>query len=73
MAWQENAYPLEKGRVNKTSGTVTGIVLCVADGNLTVTWKDATTSVVACIVGNAFNLKNATSATVTSGTFHDIG
>ena len=73
MAFEENGFPIEKGRVNKTSGTVKGVALCVADGSLTVAWGDATATVVACVAGNAYNLKNAESATVTTGTFHDAG
>lgn len=73
MAYQENSFPIEENRVNKTSGTVTGIALCVADGDLTVNWKSGTTATVSCVSGNAFNLKNAIDATIVSGTFHDIG
>lgn len=73
MAYQENSFPIEENRVNKTSGTVKGVVLCVADGSLTINWKSGNTSPVSCVSGNAFNLKNATSATIVSGTFHDIG
>jgi len=74
MAFQDNAFPIEQGRVNITTGTVEGIVLCVTDGDLTVNWKTGSPSTVSCVAGNAYNLKNATNATVVAGgMFHHVG
>ena len=72
--YKSNAFTLLKGGVNLTSGTFSAgsIFLCTEDGDLTVTWSDGTTSVISCVVGDAFrtNKEDARSMAVTSGTFH---
>lgn len=71
MGYEENGFPIEKDRTNKQAPSVIkGVVLCVVDGELTVTWKAGGTTEVACVAGNAYNLKNAEDATIVSGTFH---
>lgn len=65
------AFPLQKGLVNLTTGVKTDIRLirCAADGTITITWHDGTTSDIACYEGNDFSV-DAKSITVVSGTFH---
>ena len=71
MAWQENSFLLQEGKVNKTSGTISGVVICVTDGDLIINWLSGNTDTISCVAGTAYNLKNATSATVSSGMFHE--
>lgn len=73
MSFKENAFPLTQGQVNLTSGTFTDkdIFFCVADGSITITWGDATTSVIPMRAGDAVNVSYvATSVAITTGTFH---
>ena len=71
MAWQENGFPLVKGQVNITvGGTIKGNILCVSNGSIDVNWAEGTQTSVALVAGNAYSLKNADDATVTSGIFH---
>ena len=66
-----NAFPLGKGMVNLTTGTYgEGIFYCIEDGDLTITWEDASTDTISCVAGNAFEVHTATSVVITSGTFH---
>ena len=73
-------FPLRKGLVNITSGVVTdpetgdrpAVVHCVLDGNLTITWNDASESTVFMTEGDDFSLIEAVEVEVVaaSGTFH---
>ena len=71
-------FPLRQGLIDISSGTVTDptngkrplIAHCVADGSLTLTWQDTSTTVVGFIAGDDFSLVEASSVDVTSGTFH---
>ena len=75
------AFPLRKGLVNISSGVVTDpdtglrpqLAHCVEDGSLTLTWSDASTSVVAVVAfvaGDDFSTTEAVTVEVTSGVFH---
>lgn len=72
--YRSNTYILRKNRVNITSGNFkpTNLFLCVSDGDLTVNWKDGTSSVVTCASGEPYTFEKdeAESVDVTSGTFH---
>mgnify|MGYP000459734034 CR=1 FL=1 len=75
MSWKENAFPLGEGKVNLTSGTITDlpkVFLCVAAGNLTITWADGVkTSIVGLSIGDAVEVEGtATSVAITTGTYH---
>ena len=72
MDYKSNAFPLKKGQVNLTSGTYGGgVYLAVKDGSLTVTWDDATTSVITVEAGLAVQaVFGVTSVAITTGTFH---
>lgn len=75
MSYKENAFPVGKGKLNLTTGTrlMTGnqVYWCRADGSLTITWADATTTVISMLVGEAVQVEGtATSVTITTGTFH---
>ena len=63
---------LTQGLVNLTTGAKKGInhAYCSAAGNLTITWLDGTTSVVACIVGESHPIAENKTVAVTTGTFH---
>jgi len=71
-------FPLRQGLIDITTGTVTDptsgkrplIAHCVADGSLTLTWSDNSTTVVGFIAGDDFSMVEASSVDVTSGTFH---
>ena len=71
-------FPLRKGLIDITTGTVTDpvsgkrplIAHCVADGSLTLTWSDNSSTVVSFIAGDDFSMVEASSVDVTSGTFH---
>ena len=71
-------FPLRKGLIDITTGTVTDpvsgkrplIAHCVADGSLTLTWPDTSTTLVDFIAGDDFSMVEASSVDVTSGTFH---
>jgi len=69
-AYIDNAYPVQKGKVNLTTGALGATALCVADGSITVTWEDDSTDVLDMVAGDAIDLRNAKSAVVTTGTFH---
>lgn len=66
------AMPLIKGKINITSGTFEEISLihCVADGTITINWKDLTTTDLFCVEGNNFSFIDPTSITISTGTFH---
>lgn len=65
------AFPLLQGTVNLTSGTyIATVARCVAAGNLTITWQDGTTAVIACVAGDYYSIPAGPSCTVSSGTFH---
>lgn len=74
MSYKDNAFPLTQDGVNLTSGTFTdtreNIFLCAADGVLTVTWQDDTTSAILCALGEPYTVENAKQVEITSGTFH---
>ena len=70
MAFQENSFPVGKGKVNITTGKIYGVALCVLDGDLTIAWKATGSDTISCVAGDAINLVNAIDATVVSGTFH---
>jgi hypothetical protein len=61
-------FPLTKGKINKTTGTVTDctLVCCVEDGSITlVDFGDS----VAMVAGDVYAF-SVQSVTVTSGKFH---
>lgn len=68
------AFPLAQGLINLTStdGAIAGVSLvhCAADGTITITWSDATTTDVDMIQGEDYAIVDATSVTISSGTFH---
>ena len=68
------AFPLIQGQVNLTSGTYTDIhlIYCVADGNITITWPDGTTSTIICAANDVFTVGSNQQVEVVaaSGTFH---
>lgn len=73
MSFKENAFPIGKGKLNLTSGTRTDklVYWCRVAGNLTITWSDDTTTVIALTAGEAVDIEDtAKSVTVTTGTFH---
>lgn len=71
MSYIKNSFPILQGKVNLTTGTISGgTILCVEDGTLTVTWKDDSTSSVDMVAGLAIDLTNAKSASIDSGTYH---
>ena len=71
-------FPLRQGLIDISSGTVTDptngkrplIAHCVADGSLTLTWQDTSTTVVGFIAGDDFSLFEAEAVAVTTGSFH---
>ena len=72
-------FPLRKGLVNVISGVVIdsegdrpSIVHCVLDGNLLITWNDASDSTIFLTEGDDFSLVEAVEVEVVaaSGTFH---
>ncbi len=70
MSYKVNSFPIKKGGVNLTSGSIEGSVLCVDAGSITVTWDDDTTSVIDFENGWSMDLINVKSAVVTTGKFH---
>ena len=73
MSWKENAFPIGQGKLNLTTGTRTDnrIYWCRADGSLTITWPDTTTTVISLLAGEAVDIEDtATSVAITTGTFH---
>ena len=72
MSFRDNSFPMTKGNVNLTSGSLGGgIYLCVADGSLKIVWMDTTTETVNVVEGNAYNFTTGvTSIEVLTGTFH---
>ena len=77
MSFKDNAFPIMKGNINLTSGTKTGgdlgVFWCSVAGSLTITWEDATTTVLALAVGDAVDFRQdpgITSVAITTGTFH---
>ena len=65
-------FPLVQGKVNLTSGDVLtpGLIYCVADGNIVITWRDDSQSTISCSAGDCFSLQNCTKVTISTGTFH---
>jgi len=57
-------------RHRPTSGKRPLIAHCVADGSLTLTWQDTSTTVVSFIAGDDFSMVEAEAVAVTTGTFH---
>ena len=70
MSYKENGFPISKGRVNMTSGSVAGLLLCVEDGAINVTWDDDSTAVISMVAGDAINFSKAKSAVIDSGSYH---
>ena len=71
MTYRDNSFPINKGKVNLTTGTFGGgAFLCTVDGSLVVTWDDDSTDTIACITGDAFNIKGCKTVEITAGTFH---
>ena len=71
-------FPLRQGLIDITTGTVTDpvsgrrplIAHCVADGSLTLTWPDTSTTLVDFIAGDDFSMVEAEAVAVTTGSFH---
>ena len=71
-------FPLRQGLIDITTGTVTDpvsgrrplIAHCVADGSLTLTWPDTSTTLVDFIAGDDFSMVEAEAVAVTAGSFH---
>lgn len=76
MSYKENAFPVGKGKLNLTTGTIAiagnpRVLWCRVAGTLTITWSDATTTVISLGVGEAVEVEaTATSVAITTGTFH---
>ena len=70
MSYKVNAFPILKDRVNLTSGLVYGAVVCITDGSLDIVWEDSSTATIDMIAGDAIDVGNAKTATITSGKFH---
>ena len=77
MSYEQNAFPIDQGKIELTSGARTSpscnmVYWCIADGVLTLTFRDTTTDTVTLTAGDAVNLNspNITSVTITSGTFN---
>ena len=77
MSYKENAFPIDQGSIEITTGTRTSpacnkVYWCVTAGTLTLTFADATTDTVDLVAGDAVNLAspNIESVAVTSGTFN---
>ncbi|MBV5347422.1 hypothetical protein JZU46_04310 [bacterium] len=71
------AMPLRKDKINLVSGSYDlSLIFCVIDGNITITWYDDTTSVVALVEGDSFTIDEAKSVTLnvpaSSGKFHIV-
>ena len=66
------AFPLQSGRVNLTTGLVAGIAraFCVANGTIDVIWQGASAVTITMTAGMEFSILNADSVEVASGTFH---
>lgn len=75
MSYKENAFPVGKGKLNLTTGTIAiagnpRVLWCRGDGSLTITWSDATTTVITLVYGEAVEIEaTATSVAITTGTF----
>lgn len=68
--------PLRKGFVNLANpATVDSprIVYCVADGTITLSWREGGTDDIAMVAGDSFAIDNCSSLLVASGTFHALG
>ena len=71
-------FPLRQGLIDITTGTVTDptsgkrplIAHWVADGSLTLTWSDNSSTVVSFIAGDDFSMVEAEAVAVTTGSFH---
>lgn len=63
---------ITQGLTSLTTGAFKNInhAYCSGAGNLTVTWLDGSTSVIACIVGESHPIAENKSVAVTTGTFH---
>jgi hypothetical protein len=83
MSRQSNAFRLQRGKVNLTSGVrsyndETQIYLCAVNGSLKLTYHDNATETVTCAAGMAFTMKpsrnsavlGVKSVEIVSGTFH---
>jgi len=68
------AMPLLQGKIDQTSGTFTDVSLieCVADGDITITWADESTTTVSMTSPSHYTCSTATQVEVvaSSGTFH---
>ena len=65
--------PLRKGKVNITTGVFTGITLihCIVDGSFTITWNDATTSVIPMVENRVYSLaEDVKSISISTGTYN---
>ena len=67
-----NGVTLTQGLTTLTTGAKKGInhAYCAVAGNLTITWIDGSTSIVAFIVGESHPIAENKSVAVTTGTFH---
>ena len=72
------AFPLRKGLVNITTGTITDpstelrpqLVHCVIEGNIVITWPDDSTSAITMVIGDDFSIVAAKAVSVSTGAFH---
>jgi len=70
MSYQSNSFVVRQDKVNLGPGkTLTGIILCIEDGYITITWKDLTTDTISLAAGMSINLRDAAKAVVVSGTY----
>ena len=70
MSYQENGFVITEGRVNLVAGkALSGVIVCIESGDITVTWDSNETSTITIPEGMSLNLKKAKSAVVVSGTF----
>ena len=72
------AFPLRKGLINITTGTVTDpdtglrprLVHCVIAGIIVITWPDDSTNMLTLASGDDFSIVDAKSVSVSTGEFH---
>ena len=72
MSHRINSFPIKKGRVNlETPEVLIGACVCVTDGTVAVVWDDDTSDDIDMLAGDSINFRDAKSATISSGKFHD--
>lgn len=71
MDFKDNSFPISRDEVNLGAGAeLSGIIVCVEDGELSVTWSDNTVVTVNVVAGMAIDINKTKSCTVVAGMFH---